>query len=350
MELILTGLFGGQGTPDSLEPEGNELGGRSCTATVLDLACSLTLVDPQLGPALSAEARRAAQALELDQLFASSVTVEHGGIRARTHRGDLLFDLGALKDELLQRYNVWAGKQGADGEALREAGRAALKYAQECNCFIEQLGGSAALLAGWQAVLLVAFTRRFDLLFAAAGAPSPVELVLSTLEDTMGAVTLLLQGCQPGLARPLCETVQALTARLREQVAAAAALDPVASLPLPSRCHAFLHALLSALREVGAGECVGARFMLPGWPFAHQAGGAFLLPPSPYIQTYFYPCCCRGGRLPPSDCRWRVHWCLTLPCVRGQKSSTHRHLLPMPCSKVSCCQYVIPSFIYHALD
>lgn len=38
--------------------------------------------------------------------------------------------------------------------------RLALQYAQQYNAFVEQLAGQGALLAAWQAVLLVAFTRR----------------------------------------------------------------------------------------------------------------------------------------------------------------------------------------------
>jgi hypothetical protein len=38
--------------------------------------------------------------------------------------------------------------------------RQALQYAQLHNAYMEQLAGQAALLAAWQAVLLVAFTRR----------------------------------------------------------------------------------------------------------------------------------------------------------------------------------------------
>lgn len=38
--------------------------------------------------------------------------------------------------------------------------RLVLQFAQQYNAYAEVLAGQAALLAAWQAVLLVAFTRR----------------------------------------------------------------------------------------------------------------------------------------------------------------------------------------------
>ena len=58
------------------------------------------------------------------------------------------------------RYNEWVARHGGASEALREACRLALQYAQQYNAYVELLAGQAALLAAWQAVLLVAFTRR----------------------------------------------------------------------------------------------------------------------------------------------------------------------------------------------
>lgn len=53
------------------------------------------------------------------------------------------------------------------------------------NAYAEVLAGQAALLAAWQAVLLVAFTRRFEQLAAAAGGGSPTELVLQVAEECL---------------------------------------------------------------------------------------------------------------------------------------------------------------------
>ena len=61
----------------------------------------------------------------------------------------------------------------------------------------------------------------------------------------------LVSGPGLGLAPPLCEAVQALLARLQEQVAAAAAVDPLAGMPLPARCNGLLQLMLEVAWQVG---------------------------------------------------------------------------------------------------
>lgn len=52
------------------------------------------------------------------------------------------------------------------------------------------------------------------------------------------------------LAPALCEAVQALLARLQEQVAAASTADPLGGMPLPARCHGLLQLLLEVTWQV----------------------------------------------------------------------------------------------------
>lgn len=56
------------------------------------------------------------------------------------------------------------------------------------------------------------------------------------------------------LAPALCEAVQALLARLQEQVAAACTEDPLGGMPLPARCHDLLQMLLEAAWQVRQGD------------------------------------------------------------------------------------------------
>ena len=46
---------------------------------------------------------RPMQGLEVEALFSSPLLVGQGGVRALSFRGDALYDVGALKDELLKR-------------------------------------------------------------------------------------------------------------------------------------------------------------------------------------------------------------------------------------------------------
>jgi hypothetical protein len=222
---------------------------------VLALAVSAPPAEPQLGAGASPEARRMLGALEVEALLSAPTGPGGGGVRAVGSRGDALIDVGALKDELLARYGEWVARQGGASEALKEAGRAALQYAAQYNAFAEQVGGQAALLAAWAALLAVATSRRFELMGEAAGAGAgagvgagagPVDLVLSLAEGCLQGVAHLLAGPAAGLAPALCGALQAAVARLQERAVAAAAADPLGGLPLPSRCHALLRGLLAA--------------------------------------------------------------------------------------------------------
>jgi len=50
---------------------------------------------------------------------------------------------------------------GAGDNARREACRLALAFAQRWNAWLEEAGAQAAAVRGWQAVVEVAFTRRW---------------------------------------------------------------------------------------------------------------------------------------------------------------------------------------------
>lgn len=158
VEALLAHLFA-LDAPDA--SEGGGMGqGRSRMVDLLELVTCATPAEPQLGRDAHLEVRRMLQALELDALLSAGATVQQGGVRTLSARGVGLFDVLALKDELLKRYNEWVVRHGGASEALKEACRLALQYAQQYNAYVEQLAGQGALLAAWQAVLLVAFTRR----------------------------------------------------------------------------------------------------------------------------------------------------------------------------------------------
>lgn len=145
---------------------------------ILGIAVGDVPVEPQLGAGASAEVRRMMSVLEVEALLSSPLASGAGGVRIVGSRGDVLLDVEALKDELLARYTEVAALHGAPSEALREAARATLQYAGEYNAYAEQLGGQAALLAAWQALLTVAFTRRFELVAEVMGSGrQPTDLV-----------------------------------------------------------------------------------------------------------------------------------------------------------------------------
>ncbi|KAL4853554.1 Nuclear pore complex protein NUP205 [Chlorella vulgaris] len=201
---LLAALFSSE--PPEAYGQGDGLGqGRSRMLNLLDLVVSATPEEPQLGRDVHPEA------LELDALLAAGTPVQQGGVRTVSTRGVGLFDLSALKDELMKRHHEWVARHGGPSEALKGASKEAL---------------------------------RFDMLAAAAGGGSVVDLVLQMAEECLRVLAELTAGSGIGLAPALCEAVQALLARLQEQVAAATTADPLAGMPLPARCHGLLQLLL----------------------------------------------------------------------------------------------------------
>jgi hypothetical protein len=224
-------------TPDDAGAAGG-VAGRSRAVDVLAVAVHAPPAEPQPGAAAAPEARRMAAALDVDALLA--------GACVAGPRGDALVDVGVLKDELLARITGWQAQHGAAGEAVKEAGRAALAYAAAYNGYAEAVGGHAALLGAWRTLVTVALTRRFDAL-AAVTAGAPVDLLLGLADDTLRALTALLAGPGAALAPELAATAAVVFARLQEQVVAAATANPLGGLPLPARCHSLLGALLAAV-------------------------------------------------------------------------------------------------------
>lgn len=77
-------------------------GGATAAPCMLHLAPAPRRPSPR--PCVSVQVRRMLQALELDALLASTTPVPAGGVRSVSHRGVGLYDVVALKDELLKRY------------------------------------------------------------------------------------------------------------------------------------------------------------------------------------------------------------------------------------------------------
>lgn len=245
---------------------------------ILDILSIATLddastIEPQLGAGATAEVRRMLQALDVESLLASSRRPGEGGVRSVGVWGDHIVDIVTLKDNLLVRYNEWVARHGTPVEALKEAGRAAIAYASEFNDFMESLGARHAVLAGWHALVTVAFARRFDALARVVSvgsdattrkeqinqnldAKASMDIVLTMIDHTLEAISRLLRSNAARLASIVCPATAALFARLQEQAVAAATVDPLGGIPLPSRCHSLYAALLSAVWDGRAQESV----------------------------------------------------------------------------------------------
>lgn len=155
------------------------------------------------------------------------------------------------------------------------------------------------------------------------------------------SVMQLVVGEGIALAPALCEAVQALLARLQEQVAAASTADPLGGMPLPARCHDLLQMLLEVAWQVrsGAGHLrfrslSGSTLVTLGRPraartargtrrhrqraagrgaFAGCAASAASAPTPTLSPTLTGPC--RGASWMRYGCPCTVRWPRISPCA-----------------------------------
>jgi nuclear pore complex protein Nup205 len=306
LKTILSSLFFGQSEDNAASLPST----RGKFIDILAIAVSTIPAEPQLGAGVSNEVRRMIQALDIELLLGGANEIKSGGggsnsTRITFHsvgpRGDPLLDVNALKDELLSRFSEWVARHGAPGEALKEAGRAALTYATEFNAYAEELGGRMALLEAWQAVVSVAFTDRFDILVDLIGSGTggnnsvATDAVLAAAEHSLQAASLVLQGPAAGLAPPLCAATEALFARLQNQALTAATLDPLSGLPLPSRLHNLFAALLAVIWEGRGQESVRMVLYDALMSYLSMCRGPALLQAPPVVMSAFLEAVGHGG-------------------------------------------------------
>lgn len=215
---------------------------------LLQLAVEGLPEPPRLAPTASADVRRILQELDAETLLSADFSPGNWTVSSR---GDPLYNVSLLKNAVLQRYSEYVGRHGTSNDALKEGGKAVLQFAQEHNAWAEAANGHAALVDAWQALVLVAFSRRFDLLAGMVGPSEPMKLLLDASEAALTGVENLLSSSHGAqLAVPLCGAIQALMARLQEQSSlggGAGMVDPSSALPIPERSVSLLKHILSSL-------------------------------------------------------------------------------------------------------
>jgi len=203
---------------------------------------------PRLAPTASADVRRILQELDAETLLSADFSPGNWTVSSR---GDPLYNVSILKNAVLQRYSEYVGRHGTSNDALKEGGKTILQFAQEHNAWVEAANGHAALVDAWQALVLVAFSRRFDLLAGMVGPSEPMKLLLDATEAALTGVENVLSSSHGAqLAVPLCGAIQALMARLQEQSSlggGAGMVDPSSALPIPERSVSLLKHILSSL-------------------------------------------------------------------------------------------------------
>lgn len=204
---------------------------------------------PSLAQMTSPELRRMVQELGVESLL-TSPTISAVDIWVHSSRGDAIYDIDALKNELLRRFSDYVSRHGGAKDALKEAGRLALQFAQEHNVYVEILNAHSAFLKAWKSVALVTFSRRFDVVLELMNGGSPHEVLLDIIDAGLQACLDISSSSQSHeLAIPICEAIQGLMARFQEQVAMVLGLDPSMALPIPERSLDLLRKLLEILWE-----------------------------------------------------------------------------------------------------
>lgn len=205
-------------------------------------------------------------------------TLSSGCLYMQGTHGDVIVDVAALKDDLLARYNEWTERNGPPTAALKEACRLALAYAAAFNAYAEAMGGRAALLEAWHSLMVVVFSKRFDVVVellqddkgttdfengnSSEGelrtTATPTDLLFYSIERTVAALTSLFRSSiatrgapttvespNHALTPALGATLQVLMARAQAHISHVATVDPLGSMPPPMQCHSLLDGLLS---------------------------------------------------------------------------------------------------------
>jgi len=235
--------------------------------------------------AAAGEVRRMQEEMQLPELLMSNAATGEGGVRTVSERGCSVIDIPAFIAKVMERYSrigaIYSstGGSGAADDVLKAASREAVALAHGMNAFQEESMAQYSLLASWQELVEVVFSRRYALLGAAlhsgagaaqapgamvvmappgeeaAGGPaSASEALHEVLREALRGVENVLLAGMDRLAQPLCTTAQTLLSRLLEAGSGTdgATGNDAASLLqmlwLPSRCHEVLLQLLKLLK------------------------------------------------------------------------------------------------------
>lgn len=174
--------------------------------------------EPWLGDSLSASARKMLDLLDVESLLHPKVLEQgEGAAFVNTWRGDIVIDMAALKDQLLQRYFVAISSHGDLVESLKEAGRHALNQAADLNHFAEYTGGLCSLMSGCQAVILAVVSKKYETVVEACGSSHIIaQYIAMAIQDCTNVIMGALECACPRAAHSLGISLEAMVSRLHD--------------------------------------------------------------------------------------------------------------------------------------
>ncbi len=189
----------------------------SLADTVWDILASMPR-EPWLGDGLSAPARKMLDLLDVESLLHPKVLEQgEGAALVNTWRGDVVIDIPALKDQVLQRYFVAIASHGDLVESLKEAGRHALNQAANLNHFAEYTGGLCSLMSGCQAVILSVVSKKYENVVEACGSSHMIAQYLAmAIQDCTNVIASALECACPRAAHSLGISLEAMVSRLHD--------------------------------------------------------------------------------------------------------------------------------------
>lgn len=159
------------------------------------------------------------------ELMRDELTVEEGGCREWSPRGNALVSLPALFAALRAERKALEGAHRHMGAAaaagLKHAAREAVELANRRNCFVEEASAQERLVDAWVELLEVALWKQGHLMGSPGSTlptlPEATTAVLHAALDTLNSPT-----AEPRLAAPLCRLVRTLMAKLQSLAPAVA--------------------------------------------------------------------------------------------------------------------------------
>lgn len=171
-----------------------------------------------LGERLPAATRKMLDLLDVESLLNPKLLEQGDGASlVSTWRGDIVINIEALKDELLQRYSAAIVNHADLVQNLKDAGRHALEYADKLNHFTEFSGGIQAIVAGCQAAILATVFSKFTMISQACNNLDIVaQYLCMAIQDCTNVILHAFKCSYPRVADNIGIALESLTSRLRE--------------------------------------------------------------------------------------------------------------------------------------
>ncbi len=171
-----------------------------------------------LGDNLPATTRKMLDLLDVESLLNPKLLEQGDGASlVSTWRGDVVINIGALKDELLQRYTRAIENHSDLVQNLKDAGKHALEHADELNYYTEFSGGIQAIVSGTQAAILATVSSKYDMILQVCNNLHVVaQYLCMAIQDCTNVIGHAFTCAYPQVTDHIGIALESMASRLRE--------------------------------------------------------------------------------------------------------------------------------------